>query len=287
MTGCGGRGRRPHAAPTPPGAAEQKGCFAMALCSDKSLTYLNDLGYNVVRLPRGGIEPLDVLGRDGRSIERLERLDQLWTSTRPVPETGAPQLASHVNGQTTSDMKLSVGLRLLSGVLGAIGAKAPELASAHSRADTLQFAFGDVVSRSVPPLEVGDFLSAGDLHAANPVVERYFGDDDTEGFVITEVLQSAEINVSAKDERGREIKADVPAIKAMVGADVSVAAKDAAGAQVIYRGASRVTFGFKAFAIAFDGRWRITGAEPSAELAFSTGREPVVLRRGTLALRSA
>lgn len=258
----------------------------MALCSDKSLTYLNDLGYNVVRLPRRGIEPLDVLGRDGKSLERLGRLDQLWTSAKPVPEAGAPQPAAHVNGQTTGEMKLSVGLRLLSGVLGAIGAKVPELGFAYSRADMLQFTFGNVASKSVAPLEVGEFLSTGDLHAANPVVARYFGEDDTEAFVITEVLQSTEITVSAKDERGGELKADVPAIKAVVGANVSVAAKDATGAQITYGGAAPVTFGFKAFAIAFDGRWRITGAEPSAELAFSAGREPVVLRRGTLALRS-
>ena len=43
-----------------------------------------------------------------------------------------------------------------------------------------------------------------------------------------------------------------------------------------------MTFGFKAFVIAFDGRWRIASAEPGADLAFSAGQEPVILRRGIL-----
>src|SRR5580704_627585 len=115
----------------------------MALCTDKSLTYLNDQGYNVVRLPRKGIDPLDVLGRDGKSLERLGRLDQLWTSKKPVPSVGGPQPAAHINGQSTSEMSASVGLKLLSGVLKAIGATVPEISFAYNKASSLQFTFGN------------------------------------------------------------------------------------------------------------------------------------------------
>lgn len=113
----------------------------MALCTDKSLTYLNDLGYNVVRLPRKGLDPLDVLGRDGRSLERLGRLDQLWISRQPVPQIGPPQSAAHVNGQATGEMSMSMGLKVLNGVLKSIGAgpaktlsliKTPTLSSSRS-----------------------------------------------------------------------------------------------------------------------------------------------------------
>src|ERR1700722_5255378 len=40
--------------------------FPMTLVKkkDPSVTYLNKLGYNVVKLPRTGIEPMDVIGRD-------------------------------------------------------------------------------------------------------------------------------------------------------------------------------------------------------------------------------
>ncbi len=74
----------------------------MALCTDRSLTYLNDIGYNVVRLPRRSINPLDVLGRDGRSLERLGRLDQIWSSAVPAPQAGSAQQAPRISGQKTN-----------------------------------------------------------------------------------------------------------------------------------------------------------------------------------------
>jgi hypothetical protein len=257
----------------------------VALCSGKSLTYLNGLGYNVVRLPRKGIDPLDVLGRDGKSIEWLGRLDQLWTSKKPIPAIGAPQPAAHINGQQTGEMSASVGLKLLSGMLKAIGATVPEVGFAYNTARTLQFTFGNVMTRSVVPLEVGEFLSEGDIHGTNPFVEHYFHDDATDAFVIVEVLESNQVTVSANAESGGQCNADIPAIQNAVGANVSVSAKSGGASDLTYTGNDSVTFGFKVFAIAFDERWRITGVAPTAELAFSAGSDPMILGRGTARLR--
>src|SRR5262249_37748371 len=142
-----------------------------------------------------------------------------------IPQLGSLQPAAHINGQTTSEMSASIGLRLLSGVLKALGAAVPELSFAYNRARSLQFTFSNVMSRAVAPLEVGEFLSEGDIHSSNPFVEHYFHDDDTEAFVITEILQSDEITVSAKDDQGEQVKADIPAIKSVLGAEVGVSTK--------------------------------------------------------------
>ena len=58
-------------------------------CSDPSLTYLNGFGYNVIRLPRKGIEPLDVLGRD-QSLEKLGALPDIVLSTVAAPRYKGP-----------------------------------------------------------------------------------------------------------------------------------------------------------------------------------------------------
>src|SRR5690349_21266693 len=105
----------------------------MAGCKDPSLTFLNSSGYNVVRLPRVGIEPLDILGKD-KSVERLGRIDQLWTSTQSLPDLKGPNDASTINGQKTSEMKLSIGLKILSSALGAMGAAVPDLSLAYTNA---------------------------------------------------------------------------------------------------------------------------------------------------------
>lgn len=50
----------------------------MGVCKDPRLTYLNDFGYNVVRLPRRGIVPLGVIGKDDGSQNWLGTLDQIY-----------------------------------------------------------------------------------------------------------------------------------------------------------------------------------------------------------------
>lgn len=242
----------------------------MARCKDPSLTHLNDKGYNVVRLPRAGIEPLDVLGRDNTSTERLGRLQRIWTSSSPVPEPEAELPAAAINGQRTSNLKLSIGLKVLSDVLGAMGAEMPHLGFAYSRAKTLQFTFTDVKTKSVSPFALGDFLADGDLKTNNPFVTRYFEDDDTDSYVIFEVLQSSSILVSGKDSRKSSVSVDVPAVQQQIGADIDVDTSSEKSDTLTYTGKVPLTFGFKAFNIEFiDGRWQVEALGASADTAFA------------------
>ncbi len=241
----------------------------MALCSDPALTYLNNLGYNVVRLPRTGIEPLDVLGRDGKSFERLGRLEQVWKSAVPVPVPGPAGNAAAIKGQRTDGLNLSVGLKILSSALGAMGAVVPELGFAYNRARKIQFTFGDVEIIGVDPLAVGEYLAAGDLAGANPFVAHYFEDGDAEAYVITEVLRSGSVTVTATSESGQSVAIDVPAIAGAVGAKVSVGMTSSAGNELTFSG-TPVVFGFKTFGIAHvNGSWRVHGVKPGADFAFA------------------
>jgi hypothetical protein len=51
----------------------------MAKKKDPSITFLNKFGYNVVKLPRAGIEPMDIIGKDD-TIQWLGPSDR-WAST--------------------------------------------------------------------------------------------------------------------------------------------------------------------------------------------------------------
>jgi hypothetical protein len=240
----------------------------MAPCSDPALTYLNNLGYNVVRLPRTGIEPLDVLGRDGKSLERLGRLEQVWTSTAAVPAPGPAGSAAAIKGQRTDGLNLSVGLKILSSALGAMGAVVPELGFAYNRARKIQFSFGDVETLGVDPLAVGAYLGAGDLASTNPFVARYFTDGDAEAYVITEVLRSGTVIVSATTESGASVSVDVPAIAGAVGGKVSVGTTGTGSNDLTFTGVP-VVFGFKAFGIAHvGGSWQVHGVKPGGNVAF-------------------
>lgn len=263
----------------------------MAFCTDRSVNFLNATGYNVVRLPRTGIQPLDVITRDGKTCERLGSLDQMWTSRRPVPVAGPPHPAADIEGQTTGELKLSIGLKLLASALAAMGARVADLAFAYTRADAVQFEFANVRAIAIDPLAVGDFLQDGDLHSGNPFVERYFLDEDAEAFVLTEVLQSDQLVVTARTENGTEVAVDIPAIQEAVGASVAVSAKDVRQSRVFYKGPEFLTFAFKAFSISFrDGRWHVDGVASNVGLSTTSGAgvvtaTPVILRPGTILLR--
>jgi len=162
---------------------------------DPSVTFLNKFGYNVVKLPRAGIEPLDVIGID-QTTQWLGSLTTVWQSTVAVPEPSAPRPASPVNGQKTDQLDLNFGLQILSNALAAFGATAPSLDLAYKRARKVQFSYTNVTSTVVSPLEAGNYLASGTLNTSNPVVRHYFMEPDSQAFLIVDVLKSDSITVT-------------------------------------------------------------------------------------------
>lgn len=237
-------------------------------CNDPSLTLLAKYGYNVVRLPRTGIEPLDVIGRDRNGIEPLGRLPTVWHSKADVPVIEGGDVAAEIKTIRTASLKISLGLKVLGDILGALGASIPRLDFAYGNMESLQFSFGDIKISKVAPFEVGAYLKKGDLQVGNPWVERYLQEDDVDAFVITEVLKSDAVSVivSTKGSSGAGI--DLTAIQKAVGAEVKVEAESGTNSAVTYKGKTHLTFGFKAFRIGYDfnengiGEWEITGIDP-------------------------
>lgn len=241
----------------------------MAICRDPALSYLNGQGYNVVRLPRAGIEPLDVLGKDGPRLERLGVLPQIWQSDKTIPNVSLPGSAAAINGQTTAALKPSIGLKLLGEIFKGFGVTGPSLNVAYSNARSLQLCFLDVDIKTIDPFVLGDYLSEGDLATTNPVVNRYFEDDDTDVFVIFEVLRSNKISVIALDSSGADASVDIAAIQDLAEGKVEITNESNQQSLITYQGEQSLTFGFKVFGLAYDaGRWQVEGIAPSPDLAF-------------------
>lgn len=237
---------------------------------DPSVTFLNRFGYNVVKLPRAGIEPMDVIGRD-ETTQWLGPIASVWASGVPVPTPLPPRPAAPVNGQKTDQLQVTFGLKILSSTLAAFGATVPALDVAYSRARTVQFSYTNVTSTVVPPLEAGNYLASGALNTENPVVRHYFTDEDPQAFLIVDVLKSDSLTVTATDEHGVDISLDVPAIQQLVGANVSVKPSGSSTSTLTYTGPLPVTFGFIVDEIEYDGtRWSLRGAAASGGLAFAT-----------------
>jgi hypothetical protein len=240
----------------------------MAKKKDPSITFLNKFGYNVVKLPRAGIEPMDIIGKDD-TTQWLGPIRSVWASTAADPVPLPPRAATAIDGQRSDKLDVAFGMRILANSLAAFGASVPSLDMAYHRARRVEFAFSDVTSTAIVPLQAGNYLAAGALNQANPVVEHYFIGEEAEAYLIVDVLKSTSLTVSAVDEHGKEIGVDVPAIQAVVGASVKVVSSSAANSTIKYSGTTPVTFGFIVMEIQREGeKWRLQGAEASGGLAF-------------------
>jgi len=240
----------------------------MAKKKDPSITFLNKFGYNVVKLPRVGIEPMDLIGKDDVT-QWLGPIRSVWKSSVAEPAPLPPRAAVAVNGQKSDKLDLGFGMKILANALAAFGASVPSLDVAYHRARSVEFSFSDVTSTVVPPLDAGNYLAVGALNNANPVVEHYFNGDEAEAYLIIDVLKSTSITVTATDEHGVEVGVDVPAIQGVVGVNVKVAPSSASNSTIKYSGTTPVTFGFIVMGIQRDGdKWRLEGAQASGDLAF-------------------
>ena len=262
-------------------------------CKDPSITFLNRFGYNVVRLPRTGIEPMDLLGKD-KSMELLGKLSAVWKSTVAAPVPSVPQAAVDVQGKQSDQLELSIGLKILANALKGFGASVPSLDFAFKKARKIQFTFTNVTSTSVAPLDAGNYLAGGDLNTTNPVVRRYLLDEDdtdAQAYLIFDVLKSDSLTVTASADHDADVKLDLPQIQAVVGVDVGVKTVGGSESTITFTGKDAVTFGFKVMQINFvNGRWNLEGAVPSGGLALavpSAGavggtveQEPVLLGSG-------
>ena len=174
---------------------------------DPSVTYLNKLGYNVVKLPRTGIEPMDVIGRD-RTMQWLGPIDSIWSSALSKPQPKPPKPAAAVNGQKTDALDLSIGLSVLGNTLAAFGVSVPSLDVAYKSAHAVQFSYSNVTITDVAPFDAGSYLAKGELRSDNPAVKNYFLSGQATAYLITQVLKSNSLTVTATDSHGTAVSVD-------------------------------------------------------------------------------
>ena len=185
----------------------------------------------------------------------------------------------NIDGQKSDHLDLAVGLKLLSNALNGLGAAVnlPSLSVGYKQARSIQFRFTNVVSVAITPFELGKFLAAGSLDLGNPFVSHFFGSDDTQEYIIFEVIKSNAIAVTAKTEQGADLGVDLGVIQGIVGVNTTVKTGSASQAELVYEGRDPVTFGFKVFEVLFEnGKWSAQGTQAGPDLALARGAGPGV-----------
>lgn len=238
------------------------------MCKDNSVSHLNKLGYNVVRLPRENIDPLLILSRSNGYLETLGEISDFVIGDHPKPEISQGQTAAEISGLRTNKFELGVGLKFLERFLSLIGAAGIGLEICFENAKSIQFVYQNVLIDSVYPAKIGRYLSN-----VSPDVSSLFMEDindEGEAYVITETLKSNSFGIVAYNERGMELDIDISALKKLLSATPKIELSESEKNVISFKGDKLLRFAFKAIATWIeveDGKARFKLNKPAGPIA--------------------
>jgi hypothetical protein len=243
---------------------------------DPFLNLLKDISFIPLRLPRADVQPLQLIGIAGKD---LSVLGQLSDAVKAGPATVLPPVASdiatatQIQGARSSTVKLSIGLNILSGIIGALTGQNLDVSAAYKGASTLTFEFGDVTVSSVSIILLDKFLNSSDIDPAAKQIQDLMIAGDAG--VTTAVARSKKYIVSAQNDHGVDINVDVPVIQNVASGKLGVSTTGNNNTKVVYEGPTAITFGVQALRLGFDANGKITGfTQVAAGAGAVRGLEP-------------
>ena len=249
---------------------------------DPSIAFLRSHGFSVFRFPRASAQPLELMHRNGKDLTRLGMVSDLMTAgaaaTPDVRRDASPGI--DIEGKETSKVNVAIGLSILGSFVGALGGGKLGLDHAFNKARTVTFQYAGVMEDAIDVLALEKFVTAGRIspHIPAGTLEKLL---DDEVYVITSVLKTSKILVSAQGDSGATVKVDVPLIRQVVGGNLNVDTSGAQESRIAFEGAVPVAFAFQAVQLVFDdsGQFLTTQQLPAGEAAARTLSAPRAMYR--------
>lgn len=227
-------------------------------CKDQSTTFLKSFGYNVIRLPKADIAPLQIYIRTKGD---LEPLGNLVTVIKPIdgstdfPPISKDIAAAFISGKKTSNLSAGLGLDILGNIIGAMGGSKLGLETSYKNARTISFTYENVTEDSIEIARLDQYLSGSDIDPMSKHIGELLDADDV--FVLSSVIKSNSIKVEAQSSHNTNIEIDVPVIKEMIGGNIKVGADGEKASTVTFTGNIPLVFGFKAVRLFYeDGNYK-------------------------------
>ena len=235
---------------------------------DPLLNLLKDIGFLPLRLPRADVQPLQLLNLDGKKFSLLGDLNEAMSSgsaTLPAIKKDIAT-AGQIQGTRSSTVKASLGLDILGNILGALTGTKLDVSAGFQNVTTLTFEFGDVMVSTVSVILLDKYLNVATIDATAKQIKRLMQAGKVA--VTTAVARSKKYIVSAQNDNGNYIKADVPVIKGIASGNLSVSTTGGKNQKVVFEGPDAVTFGVQAAQLRFDQSGIITALD---QIAAGTG----------------
>jgi hypothetical protein len=220
-------------------------------CKDSSITYLKSIGYNVVRIPKSDMHPLQMLIKQNGILKPLGNVPSVFTPgavSPPKIKRNSP--VADLNGRHSSDLSAGIGISVLGNIIGAMGGSKLGLEAKFEKARTLSFEFLDIVEDSISVAELDKFLGDADVNAAGPYVTQLLEADGV--FVVTATIKSKHFTVEGKQKNKASVAVDVPEIKEIIGGNIDVDKKVAKSSKITFEGKTPLVFGFQAVQLMYE-----------------------------------
>ena len=249
-------------------------------CGDPYLKELRKHGYNVVRVPKADIRPLQMLAKRGDALDRIGELTTVLPPGGPVPLPPVKQNTpvASLSGQHSADLSLGIGLSVLGTVIAAMGGSKLGLDLKYKNAKSVRFEFLDVLEDRIEIAALDQYLATADVSPFSLYVAQLLEADRL--YVTTATLKSDKIAVEAKGSGSTGLDVSVPEIKGVVGGDIKVAPTSETASKVTFTGPLPLVFAFQAVRLFYEkGRYqRFAVLDSSA--ALERVPEPELLSEG-------
>jgi|GEM_PF-2722115 len=239
------------------------------MCKDKSVSHLNELGWNVVRLPKENINPLLILSKSNGYLETLGEISDFVIEDQPKPpEIVRDQLVAEISGLETDKFELGIGLKFLEKFLSLLGVAGLGLEASFKNAESIQFVYQNVLTDFVYPVKIGKYLLSVSPDVSSPFMEHII--EEGEAYIITDTLKSNTFGIVAYDEKGVKIDLDISALKQLLSATPHIEVSKDEKKVVSFRGDKFLRFAFKAIGVWVeirDGKARFKLNKPEGPIA--------------------
>jgi hypothetical protein len=231
--------------------------------------FLDDYKLNLLAIPRRDAKIGDVYVQTKQGIAAPGQLRSLLTPAPKMPPANKGEPIAQITKKQTRALSLKIGLGLLEGFLGAIGATVAvgkiKAAYEQSGATTVRFKIKKATRDSIDLLKFGKALTPCKLDKAHPFVQsgnRYY--------VTVAVVRSPSISVIAEDSAQKAVDLEVSAVKNVANVKGKIKIKHEGDGELTYQGPEPLVFGVELVEMTYD--------EAQSKFLLSGMRDAVAVR---------
>lgn len=218
----------------------------------QSIELLNDLGYDVVKLPRENVDPLLVISKSNGRLNILGPITDLVRKSKVEPPTILrDNIVTGITATICSNLKLAGEINFLEKLLPFLSGIGIGLKGGHKKGTTIDISFRKVLTDTVRPTKIDNYLSR-----VKPNLKSTYIDTIREGnaYIITDTLKSNSFKVAAHDNKGHQVGINLSLLKGVIDNNVTVA-KDKENKKVLsFKWDKHLRFAYKAIGLELGSR---------------------------------